>query len=156
MRTREDFEAAAGSVACDARHLPIVVVRWTGKLDVSLVAGFDEWLGRLLDHLDAEEQRAAMVVDITRTEPPDGESRRALVALRGAKHSRIRDRFVTDLVVIQRPMHRAVMQTLHWIAPQLQSTTVGSLDEALRRAHEELTRAGIAVPRLSAFEFEGP
>jgi hypothetical protein len=153
---QQRLESTVGFVTCDARHLPYAVARWNGRVDAALVGKFDQWLGQLFDHLETEQLRGVLVADISATEQPDGEARRALVAMRAAKLQRSRELLVTDFVVVHRPLQRAVMQTLHWIAPHQQSTVVPSLDEALRRAHEELTRAGIAAPRVTAFEFEGP
>jgi AcrR family transcriptional regulator len=153
VRARQRFEGAAGSVVCDTRHLPIVVVRWFGSLERGIVAAFGQWVDALLDTLEREQLRAAMVIDISGSDTPDPEVRRELVSLRVSRIARLRARFVADFVVIDRPALRAAITAMQWIAPQIQATPVASLDEALRRCHEALAREGIAASRLTAIDF---
>jgi hypothetical protein len=140
-------------VVCDTRHLPIVVVRWFGALDLGMVAAFAQWLNALLDTLEREQLRAAMAIDISGSDTPDSECRRELVSLRVRMLPRMHAWIVADFVVIDRPALRAAIAAMQWIAPQIQAPPVASLDEALRRCHEALTRQAIAAPRLSAVEF---
>lgn len=141
---------------CDTRQLPIVVIRWFGTIDLELVAAFNQMLDALLDMLEREQLRVAMVLDISGSDPPDSEVRRALISIRSVKLSRMRTLMAADFVVINRPALRAVITAMHWIAPQLQATPVASLDEALRRGQDALEREGIVAPRVTAIEFEGP
>ncbi|HVI01195.1 MAG TPA: hypothetical protein VM869_20905 [Enhygromyxa sp.] len=156
MRARQRIQGSAGFIICDARHLPIVVVRWFGTPELALVTALAQWMDQLLDTLEREQLRAAMVLDISHSDPPDSDNRRAMVAARTAKLPRLRERLVADLLVVNRPAVRAVITAMNWISPHVQATPATSLDEALRRCHEALAREGIIAPRLTAIEFEAP
>lgn len=119
--------------------------RFLGGVTDDELASYEARVLDLLRRCDARGERFALVTDGENAIPLSGQQRRMQASF-VARHRELAARIVAgNAIVLNSPMHRAVVQVILWLAsPPYPLVVVGTLAEAEARARAFLSESGAA------------
>jgi hypothetical protein len=157
MHAIQIFESDGCAVACDSRHLPVVFATWFGTSDEALVDRYFAWSGALNERLYRIGQRFVSITDTLEAQRPSPMVRKHISELTKAQPEWVEALTVANFIVLDNPVMRGTITALSWLIPDLRVTPVGTLIEAIERAHRALAEAGVPPPlALSAQSYRRP
>jgi hypothetical protein len=143
----EAFVAGSGTVIVDDRFFPVLISTWSGRANETTVRAFFEWSQRQMQRARKEGVKILQISDATDAERPDPVTRRLLAELTDLQGDEAADLNYTSLVVLENPVIRGAMTAIGWLTRRkLELVAVADMPTAIRRAREELTKAGVKPP----------
>lgn len=154
MLDRVQFDGANGSIAYDARHLPVLFIRFLGHIDVDVLARGNVWQAQHVAELERSNLRVAWIADVRHAEMPTPEVRRVLAERWRVNSAHYRSWVIAEYAVVDNAVIRGLFTLLRMINPSLHVDIYGSIAGAARRARAVLGDAGIASDELSASQID--